>query len=189
MMTLNKKNKKFLIKIPKYISVFYFKSINFIIFKGKKKIRFLTIDSKLKVFIFKNQIFLFNDLFKLSNNFKKITNNFKKMTLLLFKKIFIEIKVKIFNNLKFVGIGYKFFPTNFSNILLFKLGYSHSIFFKLNFVYFNLKSVKLFIVSNFYKELTFISGLIRKFKIPEIYKGKGIIFKTEKIKLKKGKKN
>lgn len=179
-------NNKYLIKIPSFISVFYFKKSNIIVFKSKKTTRFTVICFKLKVLIFKNQIFVFNNflLKKLSNNLKKKLNSVKKKLLSFLKHFLIEIQVKIYGKLKFIGIGYKLFKTNYNKILLFKLGYSHSIYLKLNLKFFNLKFTKLFLVSQFYKDLTRISALIRKFKQPDSYKGKGILYEAEKIKLK-----
>ena len=53
---------------------------------------------------------------------------------------------------------------------------------------FCLKTNKLFIVGYSYVFVTQIAALIRSFKIPEPYKGKGIVYTTEKIILKEGKK-
>ena len=50
------------------------------------------------------------------------------------------------------------------------------------------KATKLFIYGNSYQNVTKIASLIRSYKKPEPYKGKGILYETEKITLKKGKK-
>ena len=75
-------------------------------------------------------------------------------------------------------------------LLNFKLGYSHQIFFKIprNLNVFCLKSTKLFVsgLSNSY--VNQIAALIRSYKTPEPYKGKGILYENEKIILKEGKK-
>lgn len=187
-MFLNKNN-KYLIKIPNFISILYFKKNNIVVLKNKNKIRFLWVYPQLSILIFKNQIFIFNNLLlKLSNNLKKKQNFYKKIILSFLKQFIIEMQVKIYSKLKFVGIGYKLWVTNYKKILLFKLGYSHSIYFKLTLDFFNLKFTKLFIISNFYGNLMEISSVIRRFKLPEPYKGKGILYSTEKIKIKGGKK-
>ena len=49
----------------------------------------------------------------------------------------------------------------------------------------NPKNIKLFIVNNFYNKLINISAKVRLLKLPEPYKGKGILFKNELLKLKK----
>ena len=46
------------------------------------------------------------------------------------------------------------------------------------------KANKLLIVGNSYITVTQVAALIRSFKIPEPYKGKGIVYTTEKIILK-----
>ena len=47
---------------------------------------------------------------------------------------------------------------------------------------------KLFIYGNSYRNVTQTAALIRSYKKPEPYKGKGILYETEKIVLKEGKK-
>lgn len=76
------------------------------------------------------------------------------------------------------------------DLLHFKLGYSHFIYFKIpkNLKIFCLKANKLFILGNSYLFVTQIAALIRSYKVPEPYKGKGILYTTEKIALKEGKK-
>ena len=73
---------------------------------------------------------------------------------------------------------------------MFKLGYSHPIFFKIpnNLQIFCFKFIKLFVWGNSYKNITQTSALIRSYKKPEPYKGKGILYEGEKIVLKEGKK-
>ena len=76
------------------------------------------------------------------------------------------------------------------NLLYFKLGYSHAIYFKVpkGLKVFCLKSNKLFIIGNSYLFVTQIAALIRSYKAPEPYKGKGILYASEKVVLKEGKK-
>ena len=52
----------------------------------------------------------------------------------------------------------------------------------------SVKTNKLFIIGNSYQFVTQIAALIRSCKVPEPYKGKGILYATEKITLKEGKK-
>ena len=51
-----------------------------------------------------------------------------------------------------------------------------------------MKSNTLFIVGDSYLFVTQIAALIKSLKVPEPYKGKGILYTTEKIILKEGKK-
>jgi large subunit ribosomal protein L6 len=90
--------------------------------------------------------------------------------------------------LQLVGIGYRAKIEN--NILILKLGYSHLIEFKIpdnvkiNIIKPNLLS--LFGID--IKEVSKIAAVIRKFKTPEPYKGKGIRYVGEIVRRKEGKK-
>ena len=77
------------------------------------------------------------------------------------------------------------------NQFYFKLGYSHLIYFKIpeDINTFCVKFTKLFIFGNVpYQKLTQVTSQLRDCKKPEPYKGKGILYYGETIKLKKGKK-
>ena len=97
-----------------------------------------------------------------------------------------------FKKLKLIGVSYKVFDKTLTNLNLieFKLGYSHSIFLKhykdVSVICY--KSNILFVQSNSYNKLSQVSAMIRNYKIPEVYKGKGILYQNETIKLKQGKK-
>jgi len=185
--------KKYTIKIPKYISVLYCNEKKIITFLGPLKKKSLKI--KTKIFIIKNQ-----KLIKVSStSFSKISNAEKKKikaiqgtTLALIKQSLIEVSSLLYQKLKLIGVGYRVFPVQkFENqLLLFKLGYSHMIYFKIpnDLKIFCLKLTKLFICGNSYQELTQTAAFIRHCKPPEPYKGKGILYENEKIILKEGKK-
>lgn len=93
--------------------------------------------------------------------------------------------------LELVGVGYR--VSNEGNILEFSLGYTHPIFLQLP------KEVKVetksernqnpkIILESCDKELLgLICAKIRSFRMPEPYKGKGILFKGEIIRRKSGK--
>jgi large subunit ribosomal protein L6 len=182
------KTKKCSVKIPKDVSVIYLKKKNTLILKAGKNLRFLVTPPQLNLIIFKSKILICVDFLKIPNNNKKKLMYLKKTVASRINQFLIEIKVKIYSKLKFVGIGYKVFKTNYKQILMFKLGYSHSLYFKLDFDSFILKSVKLFIVGNSYEKLMKISANIKVLRLPEPYKGKGILYNSEKIKIKIGKK-
>ena len=65
----------------------------------------------------------------------KIKNikSIKGTTVALVKQLLIETSSIFYQKLKFVGVGYRGFEVyNFKNkLLMFKLGYSHSIYFKI----------------------------------------------------------
>ena len=94
-------------------------------------------------------------------------------------------------DLELVGVGYR--VSNQGNIIEFQLGYTHPIFLQLP------KEVKVetksernqnpqIILESCDKELLgLICAKIRSFRMPEPYKGKGILFKGEVIRRKSGK--
>jgi large subunit ribosomal protein L6 len=91
-----------------------------------------------------------------------------------------------------VGVGYKASPMIlFDNQLLeFKLGYTHHIYFKIstNLNVYSYKTTTIFISGDSNQAVSQTAALIRSCKVPEVYKGKGILYDNEKITLKKGKK-
>lgn len=123
---------------------------------------------------------------------KKKIRLIQSTTASLIKKLLIETSTKIYQKLKFVGVGYRAFPVeDFENrLLLLKLGYSHPIYFRIprETKIFSFKLTKLFLHSYSYQKLTSTASKIRANKVPEPYKGKGILYENEQIKLKEGKK-
>jgi large subunit ribosomal protein L6 len=61
-------------------------------------------------------------------------------------------------------------------------------YFPKNLKIFCLKGNKLFILSNSYLLVTQIAAIIKTYKNPDPYKGKGILYATETLSLKDGKK-
>jgi len=93
--------------------------------------------------------------------------------------------------LKLIGIGYKIFPIdNIKNLYQFKLGFSHSIYYKVpnNINVFIKKNTLIYLSGSSIKNVTQLASNIRSYKKPEPYKGKGILYHNETIKLKQGKK-
>ena len=100
--------------------------------------------------------------------------------------------IKTCKKLKLVGVGYKVFEIAHSNykLLHFKLGYSHNIYYRIpdNVEIVVSQSTKIFISSYDYTLVSAVSSIIKNYKYPEPYKGKGILYFNESIKLKEGKK-
>lgn len=128
----------------------------------------------------------------ISNNEKKKLKAVQGTQVSLLKQMLLDISLFFCKKLKLIGVGFRVSTLKVlgQDVLHFKLGYSHSIYFKIpkNLKIFCLKSTKLFILGHSYLFVTQISGLIRSYKTPEPYKGKGIVYTTEKIILKEGKK-
>lgn len=186
-------NNKYIIKIPNHVTVLYFYDKDILTVVGPLKRKSLNL--KLKVFFSENQktISVSSDpCLKISNKQKKNINALKGTTAAIIKQAILETSYLLYQKLKFVGIGYRTFDVdNFENrLLMFRLGYSHPIFFKISEEarIFCLKRIKLFIYGNSYQNITQTAALIRSYKKPEPYKGKGILYENEKINLKEGKK-
>lgn len=186
--------KKYRIKIPKDISVFYSikkKILIFVGILGKKSIKLKT---KILLFFNKSFITITKTFFinNISNQIKKHLKSIQKTYFMLIKQIILEISVLLSNRLKFIGIGFKCFTlTLFNNLLLdLRLGFSHKIYFKIpkQIKIFCIKTTNLIIFGNSYQFVNQIASKIRSFKIPEVFKGKGILYQNEKIILKEGKK-
>lgn len=110
----------------------------------------------------------------------------------LLKQMLLDISLLFCKKLNLIGVGFRVSTLKVlgMDLLHFKLGYSHFIYFKIpkNLKIFCSKANKLFILGYSYLFVTQIAALIRSYKIPEPYKGKGILYTTEKITLKEGKK-
>jgi large subunit ribosomal protein L6 len=181
------------IKIPKHITIIYDSKKKYIIFIGPEKTKILKLKLKLKIIKSLTLIGVTTKTFKkLSNNESKKIKALQGTTEAIIKKILIETTYIIHNKLKLVGVGYRVFPVNNfeSKLLMFKLGYSHPLYFKIpeTLKITSLKFTKLFIYGTSHQKVTQISSLIKSYKKPEPYKGKGILYDNEKISLKEGKK-
>lgn len=183
---------KYIVKIPKNITLLYCDKKKILTFIGPLKKKSLKVKTK---------FFFINDLLAITNlpNVDKLNINKKNLkmiqgtTLSLIKHILIEINYKLYHKLKFVGVGYRSFQMEspIENQIFLKLGYSHIIYFKIPkpIQTYNIKFTKLFIFGNCsYEKITKLAASIRDCKLPEPYKGKGILHYEENIFLKKGKK-
>ena len=175
--------------------------INFIFIRKKKMLLILS-SMYLKLLKLNTQIFvskkkrtiIISDLPFLQipkNKIKKLTA-FQNTNKTLIKQSILEVSFVLYKKLKFFGVGFRVFNiSNFNyQLLLFKLGYSHFIYFKVveSINVLNFKMSILFFFSNYFQKLTQTLSEIRLFKKPEPYKGKGILYNFEKVNLKKIKK-
>jgi large subunit ribosomal protein L6 len=186
-------SKRYLIKIPKDISVLYCEKKKLLTFIGPLSRKSLQLKLKILILKPKNHIIITRlSFFGMSGNEKKKLKAVQKTTIALIKQIILEISFVFSKKLIFVGVGYKTFPIELfkNNILHFKLGYSHQIYFKISNTLnvFCFKATTIFISGNSYQEVSQVSSLIRSYKYPEPYKGKGILYENEKIAIKEGKK-
>jgi large subunit ribosomal protein L6 len=185
--------KKKIIRIPNNIEVFYCDKKRIILFKGIIQQKSLKIHDFLQINFFNKKIELnINTHIKLSNLKKKKRKTIQNTTISLIKQLLIESTTIVYQKLKFIGVGYRASPVKDfeTQLLVLKLGYSHSIYFRvpLKVKIFSLKFTTLFLASYSYQQLTLSASQIRLNKVPEPYKGKGILYDNEKIALKEGKK-
>nr|YP_007890493.1 ribosomal protein L6 [Andalucia godoyi]AGH23987.1 ribosomal protein L6 [Andalucia godoyi] len=91
-------------------------------------------------------------------------------------------------NLELVGVGYK--ASREGNLLVLKVGYSHEIRHVIpeGITISCVKPTYLSIRGIDKQKVNLEAARLRAYKKPEPYKGKGILYENEKIKLKEGKK-
>jgi large subunit ribosomal protein L6 len=185
--------KKYSIKVPQDIRILYCDKKNLITFIGPLATKSLKL--KIKLLLIPSTNLIVATSLPVD---QKSTGNFKnnKMmqgtTVAKIKQILIEVTYVLSCKLNLVGVGYRAFAhETLPNQMYFKLGYSHLIYFRIpEGLNSNcLKSTKLFLSGNSsYDLLTQTAAQIRSCKLPEPYKGKGILYDQETIILKKGKK-
>jgi len=185
---------KYCIKIPDNVSVFYCNEKKTVTFKGlllqqkslklKVKLLILSHEKVIKVTPF--------PFAKISNNKMKLLKAIQGTTCALIKQLLIESVTMVYKKLKLVGVGYRLVPVESfeKQLILLRLGFSHLLYFRIppNLKIFYKKRVQLFISGYSYQWVTQFASIIRLLKKPEIYKGKGILYETEKVVLKEGKK-
>lgn len=193
MFSSKKLKKKYTIKIPKNINIIYCDKKNMIIFAGPSQTKSLKLD--VKIFLIPVSQLIIVSQIPVSDTSAVGLKNAKKLqgtTVSKIKQILIETTYTLYNKLNLVGVGYRVFThETLSNQIYFKLGYSHLIYFKIpnDLNSFCQKFTKLFLFGNCsFDSLTHTAAQIRSCKLPEPYKGKGILYDQEKIVLKKGKK-
>lgn len=183
--------KRYLIKIPSDIIIFYCDKKQALLIKGALGNKILKLQMKIEVFSSNRLIYVTSLSFKKLSN-KKTTKSLQGTTVSLIKQAFQNVSILIHRKLKLIGVGYKVFiiETSKGNLIHLKLGYSHSLYFKIpNLIFIKCyKATKLFISGNNLGYVSQIAALLRSYKMPEPYKGKGILYSTESIKLKEGKK-
>lgn len=190
METFKKKNS---IKIPKNIQVIYCNKKNIVTFVGPLSTKSLKL--KIKLFLLQSSNLLIASQIPAKEKSALRIKDIKKIqgtAIAKIKQILIEITYTLHNKLNLVGVGYRVFAhENLANQIYLKLGYSHLIYFRIpsGIQTHCQKFTKLFLFGNSsYSELTQTAAQIRDCKLPEPYKGKGILYDQEKILLKKGKK-
>lgn len=184
--------KKFIIKIPKNIKIIYKEKNNLLLVLGPLKKIIIKLNFKLVLLNKRNLIYVTNITDKKLNNVdKKNKLSLRRNNVIKIKQNLLNSSIIINKKLKMVGVGYKvFLDSRMDNLLQFKLGYSHLVYYKVpkNMNVSISKSTIIYISGNCLNNVTQIASNIRSYKKPEPYKGKGILYFNEQIKLKPGKK-
>ena len=109
----------------------------------------------------------------------------------IIKQVVLGLSVGFRKQLNIVGVGYKAHMEFDKNILILKLGYSHQIFIKIpKSIKINcIKPTKISIFGDNKQAVNELAAVIRAYKIPEPYKGKGILYQNERINKKEGKRS
>ncbi len=190
---MNNQQKKFNLKIPQNILVIFSEEKKTLTIIGPTATKSMKLKLKVTINKIKNILSVSPLPFsKISNANKKKINALRAATVAQIKHLFIESSTTIFQKLNIVGVGYRIDLTDDSEkkLLTLKLGYSHYFYVKVpNNLELNcFTKTKFSIFGNSYYEVSKLSSKIREKKIPEPYKGKGILYENEVITLKEGKK-
>lgn len=184
---------KYVIKIPRNTQIIYCEKRQILVASNNKNIKFIKLNLKLFFSKDKKTIKVSQIPSPLSSTKNKTKiRSIRGFTVASIKLLLTEIENTFYKKLKLVGVGFKI--TDIENekikLLSFKLGFSHFIYTKIDFnlSFLCLKNTQLFIFGNSFKHISDQTATIRSFKKPEPYKGKGILYELEKIKLKEGKK-
>ena len=164
-------------KQKKLISILYLNYKKIIVFHSKKKNYYIEIKKHFNI----KKLSITELRLSTSRSYRRVFNSFSR-----FVQYFSFLKRKI---LLLKGLGLKVFVNRISRTLLLKLGFSHpyNIFIK-NEIFLRLKKNVIFLQSFNKEVLGNFAMKIKNLRIPDAYKGKGIWYKTEQIKLKPVKK-
>lgn len=186
--------KRYFVRIPKEVSIIYCGKKNILYLSGLNGSKALKLNLQIIVLSSSNLLLVSDVVCGLGSEHltKKKIKMRRGLVVAKIKQIIIEITGTLYKKLNLVGVGYRaFLYDSVPNQIYFKLGYSHPI-------YFNVPENLSIEINKFTKLSVYGSGSIdlltstvsniRKCKLPEPYKGKGVLYDQEKIILKKGKK-
>jgi len=191
---INKIFKKNIIKIPKNISIYLCQN-NILTFIGPFGIKSIKIKTKIKISNKKNYIAITKFSINTDNSSATEEQKLKKLYrtyIAIIKQIISEITQQSKQKLTLVGVGYRatVITSLKHSILHLKLGFSHQLYIKIpkDLTIICPKPTKIFIFGYNRQKINQIATLIKLYKTPEPYKGKGIFYDNETIVLKEGKK-
>lgn len=194
MLCAKKVKKRYFARIPKEVFVVHCDRKNILYFSGPKGSKSLKLNVKVMLLKDYNIVVVSETICEtnLLHLTKKKIRMARGLVIARIKQIVTEITGSLYRKLNLVGVGYRAFPHSFvPNQIYFKLGFSHPIFFNIP----TDLSVKIHKFTKIYvyggtsiELLSSTVSNIRNCKLPEPYKGKGVLYDQETIVLKKGKK-
>jgi len=185
------------IKVPKYVICFFCVYRNFLLVKGDLGFKLLKLELKIDLLV-KDRVIRLSEKKNCVKNGKNIRSNIairslQSKTKTLINKAFFDVSRRSYKKLKLVGVGYRLSCILFNGIKLLKLnvGFSHSVYYRIpEDIIINVISYNRFIIVGTSSDrVAEISSIIRQLKMPESYKGKGILYEDEEISLKEVKKS
>jgi len=184
-----------IIKVPSNIICFLCCKKNFLLIKGKIGSKLIKLDVNVSILSGPGLIVVTNNLILRPSRFRSfnINKGLQSITKTLIKKSFLDVTRKSYKKLKLIGVGFRVTLFGFEqfNLLKFELGYSH-------YIYFNIPDdirivvaspTRLIISGTSSDRVGEVSSKIRKLRLPEPYKGKGILYDNENVVLKVVKKS
>jgi ribosomal protein L6P/L9E len=185
--------KNFIITISSNIKCIFDSKKNILLLKGVSNFLLIQLETKLIVNYFCNYICVTKTphYFNQKKN-KSYFKNYRGRVSASIKHFIYKSRILYYRKLNLIGVGYKAnLLENFTqSILELKLGYSHSIYILLprKIKVLCPTSSTIYIFGDSYFDIEHIASLIRAYRKPEFYKGKGVFKEYEKIILKEGKK-
>jgi len=176
------------IKIPKQISLYFFKN-SILVFYNPLGFKTIKLKSSAVFLNEKNSLVLLKK-FKNKSIFNKsvLNKTYESLIIKTYKSILNYYKKKLL----LVGVGYKLMIIKTDNTVFLecKLGFSHSVYVNIpaNVTIVVPKPSKIYILSQDYLAVSQLSALLKSLKSPDSYKGKGFRYDNEKLVLKVGKK-
>lgn len=190
---MEKLSSRHFIKVPPYITCYLCEDRNFLLLVGKIGVKVIKLDVKVLLFSNDKSIYVTKETVRTSNILSiKETKHFRSLTKTEIKKSLLDVSRKSYKKLKLNGVGFRVSNIELEGEKFIKLslGLSHDIFYRVpEDIEIIVTSSTRFIVSgNSSDRVSEVSCQIRKNKIPDVYKGKGILYDDEKVILKEFKK-
>jgi len=175
-----------LIKLPLDLEITKDSSNTYLVFNGAKGELRLNLPKDIQITLHENSTLeITPSLYKTKLNRKALIGTIASKIIRNIEGVTRGFKVQ----LNLIGVGYRAAVED--NSLVLKLGYSHDIIIPVTKgldINVN-KRTSINIKGADYELITKFAAKIRSYRLPEPYKGKGILYKGETIQLKEGKKN